>query len=98
MIFANAHPFVAVAALVMGFSWSVALARIALEDMLCSEIPGLVHGQPVPFLLPDHPLCRFCYIDDFGVFGLDVYDPVTRKFHSFNVPTALTRPSCRRMI
>ena len=90
----DGKPGVAVAALLMGFSWSVSLAQITLGDILGYSVPGLgpdrslIHGRPVPFLWARNQLSRFVYIDDFGNLGMDVFDEASGKFIADEVPRA----------
>ena len=74
--FDESRDFVAVRALIMGFSWAVYLAQIALEDMLMTGVPWattsnqLAHGRPVPPITTKGPV-HWQYIDDYGILVLE---------------------------
>ena len=67
--------YVAVAAMVMGWSWSVYIAQTVLEDLLFNKAVWLTrqqqlsHHTAVPQLTPTQPV-HWEYIDDYAVLAL----------------------------
>lgn len=68
-------PFIAVAAMVMGWSWSVYIAQTVLEDILFGSTDWLnrdrqlAYGVRIPQITPSTPI-HWEYIDDYAVLCL----------------------------
>ena len=76
-----AKPFLAMAALVRGFSWSVSLAQMNVEGIIREEIKGLeeertlVHGVSIPIVSPEETAAKPSYIDGAAVVGMEDVPP-----------------------